>query len=546
MASGDGLMTYGDRGPEVQELVQLLKAAGLAQQLQGDKQEYDWRLLDEVRKLKARAGRTGNDRPSGIIDQDFLRMLLQAIDQGGQPASVDPAQLSALRALLGSRADRTAPHIDAPAPAGSLPARSLLNPGFTGRPGVGAPVSSGIGRQTLEQILDDVAAGRPPPSVARPAAPVARPAAPVARPAAPVAATPTSSATHWPVPGHFSLNKADKRGEGEGGFGTRRVLHTERGDAFRPHEGVDIQAPLHTPVEAFKSGRVAFAGNMEGFGNTVVLQHEDKTQTLYGHLGPKLKVRFADQVGAGTQLGTVGRSGNVPPEGDAHLHFGLYQGATSLTTGAAVDPWPALRASREAALKPPILSSKPPVLNPDGRPYANSDVVRGLEERFGLHAEGNARGHLGAPSHGMPILEMGPTMRPNKVPFEANAKRFLDAVDGRLGGKGVVLLAGHRDTPQGHKSSGAGGTSLQDPTRTLEQELNDTQCREIVRQAKARGMNVTYQESLGRPQEGDDPKSNWTVAAKLAAEGRQPIEIHFDRDDLDSSGRHRGHGGLIR
>ncbi len=140
----------------------------------------------------------------------------------------------------------------------------------------------------------------------------------------------------WPAPGNMELNEKDKAGEGAGEFGTRR------GDGNRTHKGIDIQGQVGDPVVAYQAGRVIFSGQQSGgggYGHYVVVEHPDRTQTLYAHLDSRA-VRELDTVEAGQLLGTMGRSGNVPSAGDTHLHFELRENATPgvKLSGTAVDP----------------------------------------------------------------------------------------------------------------------------------------------------------------------------------------------------------------
>ena len=95
------------------------------------------------------------------------------------------------------------------------------------------------------------------------------------------------------------------------------------------HEGIDILAPLGTPVGASERGIVSYVGNgMRGYGNAVILDHGDSITTLYGHL-ETIRVKSAEVVPAGAPVGTVGRTGNATT---SHLHFELR------IDGEAVDP----------------------------------------------------------------------------------------------------------------------------------------------------------------------------------------------------------------
>lgn len=110
------------------------------------------------------------------------------------------------------------------------------------------------------------------------------------------------------------------------------------GDTFGPrgnrfHAGTDLEAPLGTAVAAAAAGRVTYAGWIAGgWGNLVVVAHEDGVRTLYAHLA-SVAVRVGDRLDGGTVLGTVGQSGNAS---GPHLHFEVR------VRGAAVDPRSAL------------------------------------------------------------------------------------------------------------------------------------------------------------------------------------------------------------
>lgn len=124
----------------------------------------------------------------------------------------------------------------------------------------------------------------------------------------------------WPAPQNHQLNKADKRGEGDGQFGSPRKNH--------PHRGIDIQGGYGDDIAASDDGVVVRAGNTDpkGYGRNVLIEHANGTQTLYGHLGA-IKVKRGDRVKAGQSIGTMGRSGNTPKQGDTHLHFEVREGA---------------------------------------------------------------------------------------------------------------------------------------------------------------------------------------------------------------------------
>ncbi len=98
------------------------------------------------------------------------------------------------------------------------------------------------------------------------------------------------------------------------------------------HRGVDLAAPVGTPVRPTLSGRVVFAGAMSGYGSVVFVDHDPYTRSVYAHLS-EILVEQGQQVGKGTILGRTGQSGNVT---GPHLHFEIRR------WGRGVDPVPLL------------------------------------------------------------------------------------------------------------------------------------------------------------------------------------------------------------
>jgi murein DD-endopeptidase MepM/ murein hydrolase activator NlpD len=83
------------------------------------------------------------------------------------------------------------------------------------------------------------------------------------------------------------------------------------------HSGVDIAAPVGTPVLAADSGVVIFSGMLHGYGNTVIIRHDDEYATVYGHNSRNL-VSEGARVTRGQEIGEIGRSGRTT---GANLHF---------------------------------------------------------------------------------------------------------------------------------------------------------------------------------------------------------------------------------
>ncbi len=99
------------------------------------------------------------------------------------------------------------------------------------------------------------------------------------------------------------------------------------------NDGINIAAPLGTPIHAADNGVVVYAGNeLRGFGNLLLVRHADGWVSAYAHCDALL-VKRGDNVKRGQVIARVGQSGNVTAP---QLHFELRRGAE------AVDPLPQL------------------------------------------------------------------------------------------------------------------------------------------------------------------------------------------------------------
>jgi murein DD-endopeptidase MepM/ murein hydrolase activator NlpD len=88
------------------------------------------------------------------------------------------------------------------------------------------------------------------------------------------------------------------------------------------HQGVDIAAPIGTPVHVPEDGVVLQAGPASGFGMAVYVQHDDGQITLYGHIN-RAFVGAGQVVRAGDQIAEVGNKGQST---GPHLHFEVHHG----------------------------------------------------------------------------------------------------------------------------------------------------------------------------------------------------------------------------
>ena len=92
------------------------------------------------------------------------------------------------------------------------------------------------------------------------------------------------------------------------------------------HSGMDICAPAGTDIVAAADGTVTFAGTMGGYGNLIIITHENGIQTYYGHCS-KLYASVGDEVKAGDLIAAVGMTGFATGN---HLHFEIRKNGSTL------------------------------------------------------------------------------------------------------------------------------------------------------------------------------------------------------------------------
>ncbi len=93
--------------------------------------------------------------------------------------------------------------------------------------------------------------------------------------------------------------------------------------------GLEIRAPLGSPVRAVFGGRVAFADRYGPYGRLVILDHGDHYYSVSGNLAG-IDVKVAADVTAGERIGTVGDDGH-----GAMLYFEVRRGTETIAPG----PW---------------------------------------------------------------------------------------------------------------------------------------------------------------------------------------------------------------
>jgi len=96
---------------------------------------------------------------------------------------------------------------------------------------------------------------------------------------------------------------------------------------LRRHNGIDIAIGTGTPVRPVAAGIVAYSGQRSGYGNTILIEHENGMVTLYGH-NSRLMVSSGQPVDENTVIALSGSTGRST---GPHLHFEAWQAGVNIT-----------------------------------------------------------------------------------------------------------------------------------------------------------------------------------------------------------------------
>ena len=138
-------------------------------------------------------------------------------------------------------------------------------------------------------------------------------------------------------------NNASSGGGGGGGGGSGDYVQPAYGRISScfgarwgvTHYGVDIAAPIGTPIYAATSGVVKRAGTATGFGLAVYILGDDGAVTVYGHVN-EYYVNAGERVSAGEQIAEVGNRGQST---GPHLHFEVHTGGQLYSHQINPVPW---------------------------------------------------------------------------------------------------------------------------------------------------------------------------------------------------------------
>jgi murein DD-endopeptidase MepM/ murein hydrolase activator NlpD len=132
--------------------------------------------------------------------------------------------------------------------------------------------------------------------------------------------------------------QADGEGEGSGSSAldlpvkgtvtsTVGLRHDPIDGELRIHNGIDIAIPEGTAVTPVAAGKVVYSGYQTGYGNMIIVRHDDGMITLYAHNSRNI-TKAAAAVDTKTRIALSGSTGRST---GPHLHFEAWQGGKNVT-----------------------------------------------------------------------------------------------------------------------------------------------------------------------------------------------------------------------
>jgi len=107
------------------------------------------------------------------------------------------------------------------------------------------------------------------------------------------------------------------------------------------HDGIDISTPEGTPVRAARAGRVLYSDRLRGYGNLVIIAHDEGYATVYAH-NRENRRRAGEDVRQGDVIGVVGSTGKTS---GPNLHFEIRKDNVARNPLFYLPPLPAGRAA---------------------------------------------------------------------------------------------------------------------------------------------------------------------------------------------------------
>lgn len=130
---------------------------------------------------------------------------------------------------------------------------------------------------------------------------------------------PSLSTSSKKVDTKVNINQIVSGGKISSHFGIRNDPFTGE---IRFHDGIDVACPEGTKIFPLMPGKVLFSGQKKGYGNIVILEHQNGAKSYYAHNKINF-VKIGDIIDASSPIGLTGKTGRST---GPHLHFELREG----------------------------------------------------------------------------------------------------------------------------------------------------------------------------------------------------------------------------
>lgn len=115
-------------------------------------------------------------------------------------------------------------------------------------------------------------------------------------------------------------------------FSGDKVVKSKTLDEWKMHTGIDLAAPISTPVKSISSGKVTEVKDDDMWGTTVTIEHANGIVSYYANLKPAVSVKEGQTVKMGEVIGLVGETAEIEQAEESHLHYEV------MKNGNHIDP----------------------------------------------------------------------------------------------------------------------------------------------------------------------------------------------------------------
>ena len=108
-------------------------------------------------------------------------------------------------------------------------------------------------------------------------------------------------------------------------FSNNQLVYSKTLDEWIMHTGIDIVAPIGSPVYASESGKIIEVSSNVGDGIKIIIEHDEGYKTIYSNLSTSKMIQEGETVEKGEKISTIGKTATFEYAEKDHLHFEIYK-----------------------------------------------------------------------------------------------------------------------------------------------------------------------------------------------------------------------------